>query len=131
MRVRCGRPTRWRAAHRATYTSTDELDEGGQDAHGAYQQAVTVLYAQQLQRATERQAALPEDWRHAGTMSDWVLHLTPERAAELVETVMELVQSWEEDASAQAQPFVLNLNAYLHPDVLLDQDLLDQEPDTP
>lgn len=118
-----GRERWWRAAHQSTRTdaSVTENDPEGVDA---FQQAVAVVHAEQLQRAIDRSIALPAPWREAGTLSDWYLRLTPERAADLVAQISGLLEGVEEDAhdTPGALPFIVDLHAFLSPDALPEDD---------
>jgi hypothetical protein len=61
---------------------------------------------------------LPQEWIQAGTISDWILRLTPSRAAELRDALVEVLEGFgeaEEDEDG-ALPFVVNINAFLQPD---------------
>ena len=71
----------WRAAHQSTTTGPEDPgdDEAG-EVLDAYLQAVAVVYTEQLQRAMEDRALLPEPWRNASEFSDYVLRLTPAKA---------------------------------------------------
>jgi len=114
-----GRERWWRAAHQSTVTDSSALSTPEEhETHGAYVQAVGILYAEQLQRAVERHDLLPSPWRDAGTFSDWQLRLTPERAQGLRDRLVAVIEEYAEDADAAAATFVVNLNAYLHPDAV-------------
>ena len=110
----------WRAAHASTRTPRGEAGVGAdeRDARDAYRQAVATTHAELLQRAVAQQGQLPSAWREASTFSDWVLRLTPTRAAELRDAVATLVQEFVEDTpdTDGALPFTVNVNAYLNPD---------------
>lgn len=120
----------WRATHQATRTSSAQLSEDEHDTHDAYLQAVGVMYAGQLQRAIEQDRTLPDHWRGVGTFSDWALRLTPERAQELKQAIVALVEDFAEDTedTPGALPFEVNVNAYLHPDAVQDASSLDTGP---
>jgi len=108
----------WRAAHQSTRTDlADATTPEEHDTYDAYLQAVTVVYAEQLQRSVEELRLLPADWQDAGNLSDWTLRLTPERARALVETLHEVVETWDEadDDDPAAKPFRVNINAFLRP----------------
>jgi predicted ArsR family transcriptional regulator len=113
-----GRDRWWRASH--DYTQMDlaaatTLEE--HDSYDAYLQAVAIIRADQLQRALEERRLLPHSWQDASDLSDWTLWLTPERAKQLVEAVHALVEDFAEDGpdAAGAEPFKLNVNAFVHP----------------
>lgn len=105
----------WRAVHRSTRTSSKGLTPQERETFGAYQQAVAVVYSQQLQQVVEQAETLPAAWRRAGTTSDWVLRLTPERAHALRDALIEVITSWPEEDAPEAQPYWVNLNAALSP----------------
>lgn len=110
----------WRAVHTSTRTPRDEAGVAlaDLDARDAFLQAVATTDTELLQRAVAQQRQLPPAWREANTVSDWVLRLTPTRAAALRDAVQALVRDFAEDAAdtPDALPFVVNVNAYLHPD---------------
>jgi len=115
-----GRERWWRAVHASTRTPRAEagLAPADLDAREAYLQAVVTTHAGLLQRAVTQQRQLPEAWRDAATFSDWVLRLTPARAAELRDAMVVLLQDFAEDGpdAPAALPYTVNVNAYLHPD---------------
>lgn len=114
-----GRERWWRSVHQSTQSRrTEARTEEEQDTQEAYLQAVGILYASQLQRAIEQERGLPEEWRQAGTFSDWGLRLTAESARALRDAIGELIFGWEEAPEGEpgARVFEVNLNAFLHPD---------------
>ncbi len=113
-----GRDRWWRAAHRYTHTtSPDPADLPAQETMDAYLQAVATVYTEQLQRAVEERPLLPEQWRTAGTLSDWVVRLTPAKARALREALCALVDGVEDEPeeSAEAADFVVQLLAFPRP----------------
>lgn len=109
----------WRAAHSATQANPAEArTDEEHDTYDALLQAVAVVYANNLQRALEQRRTLPSDWAEAGTFSDWILLLTPQRAAELKEAIKELLEGFVEakEGTPGALPFMVNVNAYVQPD---------------
>ena len=111
----------WRAAHSFTrIDAADATTPEEHDTYDAYLQAVGVIYAEQLQHSLEERRTLPAPWQDAGNLSDWSLHLTPERAKALVEALHELVEGWEEDSAGtpDAAEFRVNINAFVRPGTL-------------
>jgi len=111
----------WRAAHSFTrIDAADATTPEEHDTYDAYLQAVGVIYAEQLQHSLEERRTLPAPWQDAGNLSDWSLHLTPERAKALVEELHELVEGWEEDSAGtpDAAEFRVNINAFVRPGTL-------------
>ncbi|WP_076263914.1 winged helix-turn-helix domain-containing protein [Intrasporangium flavum] len=115
-----GRERWWRAVHASTRTPRDEagVEPADLDARDAYLQAVATTHTELLGRAVAQQRRLPQAWREAATFSDWVLRLTPARAAELREAMVGLLTEFAEDApdTPDALPWTVNVNAYLNPD---------------
>src|SRR3712207_3008308 len=63
-----GRERWWKAAHRATHTSSDVVrDAAGEETLDAYLQSVVVVMTQLLQQAIEERPVLPDEWRRAST----------------------------------------------------------------
>jgi DNA-binding transcriptional ArsR family regulator len=120
----------WKAAHQ--YTQTDAAAATTPEEHDtvdAYLQAVAVNYTELLQASLEERRLLPRAWQDAGNISDWSLHLTPERAGELVDALHAIVEGWEEDepGTEGAAPFRVNINAFVRPG-LVARDPEDLEP---
>ena len=109
----------WKASHASTQARpTDAKSDAERDSYEAFLQAVAVFYIQGIQRAVELEATLPREWAEAGTFSDWILRLTPSRAAELRQSLAKVLEEFDEDDedTPGALPFTVNINAYLQPD---------------
>ena len=106
----------WQAAHRSTHTehATDPEERAAQDA---FLQAVALVQTELLQGAVEEQELLPEPWRVASTFSDWMLKLTPRKAAALVAALEAVVLEVDEDEDAvpEVGDFMVVLQAYPRP----------------
>jgi DNA-binding transcriptional ArsR family regulator len=115
-----GRDRWWRAAHTTTRTDLAATSPEEHDTHDAYLRAVAVLYHERMLRSLDERQLLPEPWRGIGDMSDWTLHLTPQRAEALSEAVHALIDEYAEDDpdDPEAAPFVLNFNAFVRPGTL-------------
>jgi DNA-binding transcriptional ArsR family regulator len=115
-----GRDRWWRAAHTTTRTDLAATSPEEHDTHDAYLRAVAVLYHERMLRSLDERQLLPEPWRGIGDMSDWTLHLTPQRAEALSEAVHALIDEYAEDDpdDPEAAPFVLNFNAFVRPGAL-------------
>jgi DNA-binding transcriptional ArsR family regulator len=88
----------WRAAHQATHTDVAELtDPGNYETFEAYHRAIAVVHSERLQQAVDEYGLLPAAWREASGLSDWGLRLTPARARELMEALVEVVEGFAED----------------------------------
>ena len=119
-----GRDRWWRAAHTTTRTDLTPTTPEEHDTYDAYLHAVAMVYHERMLRSLEERQLLPKPWREIGDMSDWSLHLTPERAEALVNAVHAMIDEYAEDDADDptAVPFVLNFNAFVRPGTL--------EPDT-
>ena len=86
----------WRAAHRTTSMSLDEVadDPGAIEAGEVYLRGVAQVYGQQVQAHVDELAGLPARWRAAGTLSDVLLRLTPEQADEVAERMWAVVEKY-------------------------------------
>jgi len=118
-----GRERWWAAAHRSTRTSSDSLatrDAAGspdREAHEAYDQAIALLYADQLRSAAEERLSLPEEWLRTTTMSDWHLRLSPARARALRDAIIAVVEDAVEDEpdDEAAGTYVIQLQTFPRP----------------
>jgi len=116
----------WRAAHHYTQADAAEATTPEEhDTYDAYLQAVGVIYTEQLQHSLEERRTLPAAWQDAGDLSDWSLHLTPDRAKALVEALHELIEGWPEDPADApgAASFRVNVNAFVRPGTLATEDV--------
>lgn len=104
----------WRAVHRSTATGHPQDDEG-RAAVDAFAQAVAIVHAEGLQRAVEERPLLPERWREASTLSDWVRRLRPEHAQALTEQLVALLDAVEDDDHPDARPVSIRLHAHPWP----------------
>jgi predicted ArsR family transcriptional regulator len=107
----------WRAAHQSTLASSVPEKPEDQEAMDAYQQAVAVIYTQQLQAAVEEAPLLPTAWRNASTLSDYHVHVTAEHARELTDRLHEVFMSVREaeDDDPDAVDFVFQFQAFPRP----------------
>ena len=113
-----GRDRWWKAAHQTTHYDHDGVsDPEERAALDAFVQAIAVVHTGGLQRAVEEQELLPEPWRAASSFSDWMVRLTPRRAAALVKALETVLDDIEEDEESEdgAGHFVVQLHAYPRP----------------
>jgi len=111
-----GRDRWWKAAHQSTTTDLDPPpDSEDRDTLDAYLQTVVVVMTELLQRSIEELPLLPDAWRGAVTYSDWVVKLTPSRAAAVIEKLVEEMQAIDEEDDEEAAEFVLQLSAFPYP----------------
>jgi DNA-binding transcriptional ArsR family regulator len=107
----------WQAAHQSTTTDTAAPSASREEKETleAYLQSVAVVMTQTLQRSVEELPLLPPEWADATTYSDWVVRLSPARAKALLERVMELIQSEEEETGEDAAQYVVQLTGFPYP----------------
>lgn len=108
----------WKAAHQSTRTDHSvDATPAGREATDAFAQAVAVVHTEALQRAIEESPTRPAAWRRGSTTSDWHVRVTPDRAAELVRTLDELVSGWAEDDEGAdgAAELVVQLHTFPRP----------------
>ncbi len=110
----------WRAAHDATRTDFREHGQDGEDGEDgedveAYLTTVAQIYGERLRVAVAEMAFLPERWRSVGTLSDWEVRLTPDRAEALVSELTRLVEEAADSDEEGAAPFSVNINAFVRP----------------
>ncbi len=111
-----GRVRWWRAAHQSTTTQAPaNADERA--AQDAFLQAIAVVQTELLQRAVEEHELLPEPWRDASRFSDWMVRLTPRKAAALVAALEAVVEDVEEDddGTEGVGDFLVVMQAYPRP----------------
>lgn len=113
-----GRDRWWKAAHQSTRTNETAISSPeGREAADAFGQAVAVVHTEQLQRAVEERPLLPTAWRRASTLSDWGLRVTPDRATELMDALVNVADGWEEDSddTEGAEDFLVIMQTYPRP----------------
>lgn len=98
-----GRERWWRSVHRSTTTDTSTTDPEVRDAVDAFAQSVAVVHTEQLQRAMEERPLLVEGWRRTSTVSDWVLRLTPDDGAEILERLVALFEEFDGREPAEGE----------------------------
>ncbi|WP_341241488.1 winged helix-turn-helix domain-containing protein [uncultured Nocardioides sp.] len=101
--LRIGRERWWRATSGATRTPGPDVDPGTTDA---YLQAVVTVLGDQVQQAVRERPLLPEVWRDASDVGDWVVRITPAKATAVREQIAALLQDIEEDDDESAEQFV-------------------------
>ena len=107
----------WKAAHRRTYLDSGEL---GVEETGAYLATIAEVYAATLRRAVQEMPSLPVDWRDVGTMSDYMLLLTPQETSAMLEELYEVVGRYRSqddaaEAPESARRVTLQLEAFRTP----------------
>lgn len=108
----------WKAAHQATTTARVEPDDPeARETTDAYMQSVATVLTEQLQRAVEEHGLLPDPWRHASTLSDYGIRLTPARAQALLEHIHEWLMGQDEDSpdDPDSADFVVQIAAFPRP----------------
>jgi DNA-binding transcriptional ArsR family regulator len=108
----------WKAAHDSTYANLDaRTGEDDAESAEAYLHTVALMYTETLMQYAGERRYLPRPWQVASTTSDWHLRLTPERAEQLVEGLIKLIEDLREDGedTAGSADFVVNLNAFPRP----------------
>jgi DNA-binding transcriptional ArsR family regulator len=112
----------WKAAHQSTHADLDaRRSEEDAESAEAYLHSVALMYTETLMQYAGEHRFLPQPWKDASTTSDWNLRLTPTRAEELVETLVNLIESWSEHETEgeDGELFMVNLNAFPQPGTVL------------
>lgn len=109
-----GRERWWRAAHQSTDTEEPTTPEEREAQH-AFGQAIAVVHTEMLQRAVEERELLPEEWQRTSVLSDWMIRLTPARAAALVAALEQVVGDVEEEDGEDVGDFMVVLQTYPRP----------------
>jgi DNA-binding transcriptional ArsR family regulator len=110
----------WKAAHESTRADLGtRTSEEEAESKESYLHTVALLYTETLMQYAAEHRFLPPAWQSASTTSDWHLRLTPERADQLVNELVEVIDRWSGDEDAEdtagAARFVVNLNAFPRP----------------
>lgn len=106
----------WRAAHDETFvTGLGAATNQDREVADAYWQSVATMYAERLYAAAQERPLLPARWRSASTASDWVVHLSPDKAREAVEQLTALVASLQDETTPDAEPMVFQVQAFPSP----------------
>jgi len=112
----------WRARHETTAFLSTGDDEEALDAGMAFAQAALTAQIGQMQRALERHANLPPEWREASTISDYNIPLTASQARALVARLnallleaMETAPKLGSDYESGVEPVTIMLHAFPHP----------------
>lgn len=74
-----------------------------------------LMMAERLHAAAQERPLLPARWRSASTASDWVVHLSPNKAREAVEQLTALVASLQDETTPDAEPMVFQVQAFPSP----------------
>ncbi len=110
----------WKAAHQATRSSSHAMREPEEkETQDAFIQAAMTLHTESLQGAMEERPLLPQEWREASGFSDWGLRIPAARAEELVNRLVDILEEWEEEPTAEgAADFMVQLHAFPRPGVV-------------
>ncbi|GAB3110654.1 hypothetical protein GCM10027160_11020 [Streptomyces calidiresistens] len=92
-----GRERWWRAVHRFTRFDDPGLIEREPSAALAYLQSVAAVHASQTQQAFAHLPTSPTPWRHALSLGDVRLRLTPEEASRLGAELREVLSRYPAD----------------------------------
>lgn len=109
-----GRERWWRAAHQSTNTDEPTTDEE-REAIRAFEQTIAVVHTEMLQRAVEEQELLPEEWQRTTRLSDWMVRLTPARAAALAAALEQVMEDVDEEEGDGVGDFMVVLQTYPRP----------------
>ena len=91
----------WKAAYQRTYLETRDFT--GEET-SAYLATIAEVHAAELRLAAQEIPALPDEWRDAGTMSDYWLLLTPEETATMLEELYEVVARYRSHGPVAETP---------------------------
>jgi len=93
----------WQAAHRMTsMEATTPVDEESQIFTEEYLRGVASGYAERMYLWIDSLAHQPKPWADAGTISDWMMRLTPEQALALTEKLSAFVQQYADEHPGDA-----------------------------
>ncbi|WP_448638205.1 helix-turn-helix domain-containing protein [Geodermatophilus sp. URMC 63] len=103
-----GRERWWRARHRSTRWSTEEVvaRPGGREVVEELTHQSLAVQRRLLAAHAEQRERLDEAWRDATSLNDWALHLSPAAAGELVDELNAVVARWRAEREEPGQPLV-------------------------
>jgi DNA-binding transcriptional ArsR family regulator len=107
----------WKAAHQRTYLQSGNF---GSDESAAYLTAIAESHAATLRLGAQEMPSLPDDWRDVGSLNDYMLLLTPQETAAMLEELYEVVSRFRshedvEGAPESARRITLMLDAFRTP----------------
>ncbi|MGH8793189.1 MAG: helix-turn-helix domain-containing protein [Stackebrandtia sp.] len=96
----------WKAAHWSTAFSERELAEDDSGLGQVFWRSVAQAYADATARAVDELPTLPEEWKSAHELSDFLLQLTPEEAKRLSAEIHAVVKRYRtaDPQAGQAAP---------------------------
>lgn len=100
----------WKAAYRRTYLKTEDFS--GEET-ATYLATIAEVHTTSLRRAVQEAPSLPDSWRDVGTMSDYMLLLTPEETSAMVEELFEVVARYRSHEDAAAPETARNVTVQL------------------
>lgn len=96
-----GRERWWQAAHRMTSFDFSENADTDTEMLGIeYLQGVATYNCAAIASWVGHVAQQPQQWRDAGTMSDWLLRLTPSRSRELAAELSAIVERFQQESAS-------------------------------
>ncbi|MDQ0490212.1 MULTISPECIES: ArsR/SmtB family transcription factor [Streptomyces] len=112
-----GRERWWKAAHEGVSFDETLLRDGDPEVRGAadlFLHEVANTHTREVATWLGTSAEWPEAWRRAADMSDLTLRLTPDQAAELVQRMHALVDSYRDRAPADGTPDAEQVRVHTH-----------------
>lgn len=90
-----GRERWWRAAHESSRLEDAALTEPDeQAAAGAYKELVVEAHHRFAQRYLAEERTWDPEWRNAATLSDVLLHVTPDELSEVVDALLDVLEPY-------------------------------------
>ncbi|MFD1827841.1 MULTISPECIES: winged helix-turn-helix domain-containing protein [Mumia] len=94
----------WRAEHRMSVLDEEDMDDVSPDDVDTYLHSIAASYSMLLQQTVNERATMPEPWRKAMDLSDYLLRLTPDEARTLDARVHALVREYRYDVPGGRHP---------------------------
>jgi hypothetical protein len=94
----------WAAAHADTAFPEDELVADDTGLGAAFLRSVGQVAADNMLRAIDARATLPDEWRGAEDFSDYALSLTPSEARELTAELHAVLRRRRTESLDRAEP---------------------------
>ncbi|GGR78876.1 transcriptional regulator [Streptomyces aureoverticillatus] len=112
-----GRERWWRAAYEGTHLDDilgRDADPAVRGAYDTYMHQHATIHAEEVSTWIATRHEWSQEWAESSDMSDFTLHLTPDRAAELSAKMHELIEGYRELAPKEGAPDAAKVRVHTH-----------------